>query len=157
MGVCDRHKRVRVSMLPNVVLFQAIDSTGTDSLWETNGTASGTFELTSSGGPPVSGQAPITGEAIFGFAPDPEVSIDLTVFHNQALFIGRVGPGDLGPFELWTTDGTAAGTVELTVAGANSAGLFAPTTVLPDLTVLGSEVLFNGRDTAGNQGLWTTN
>src|SRR6201987_1943781 len=157
MGVCDRQKRVRVSMLPNVVLFQAIDSTGTDSLWETNGTASGTFELTSSGGPPVSGQAPITGEAIFGFAPDPEVSIDLTVFHNQALFIGRVGPGDLGPFELWTTDGTAAGTVELNVAEANSAGLFMPTTVLPDLTVFGSEVLFNGRDTAGKQGLWTTN
>jgi ELWxxDGT repeat protein len=131
-------------MLPNVVLFQAIDSTGTDSLWETNGTTSGTFELTSSGGPSVSGQAPITGEAIFGFAPDPEVSIDLTVFNNQALFIGRIGPGDTGPFELWTTDGTAAGTVELTVAGANSAGLFTATTS-PDFTVFDDEVLFNGR------------
>ncbi len=36
-------------MLPNVVLFEGMNSTGTTNLWETNGTASGTFELTTSG------------------------------------------------------------------------------------------------------------
>ena len=65
-------------MLPNVVLFQGLNASDTDSLWETNGTASGTFALT-----------PISGEPAYGFAPYPQLSLDLTVFNNQVLFRGR--------------------------------------------------------------------
>jgi len=135
-------------MLPNVVLFQGLseDPTDTDNLWETNGTAAGTFALT-----------PISGEQAYGFAPDPEVSIDLTVFNGQVLFMGR-NTTSLSAFWLWTTDGTAAGTGQLTVAGENSAGLFTAATS-PDFTVYNGEVLFNGRDNASTplQSLWTTN
>jgi len=83
------------------------------------------------------------------------VSLDLTVFNNQVLFSGRVGPGKLGPYTLWTSDGTAGGTVPLTIAGANTNGLFSAT-VTPDFTVFGSEVLFRGSDKAGASGLLMT-
>jgi ELWxxDGT repeat protein len=143
-------------MLPNIVLFEGTDATNTVSLWETDGTVSGTFELSDVASPPPL----ITGEALFGFAPSPAVSLDLTVFNNQVLFSGRVGPNDIGPFTLWTSDGTAAGTVPLTIAGANSNGLFSPTAkpaVTPGFTVFGAKVLFRGIDTGGASGLWMTN
>ena len=108
--------------------------------------------------PAVFGQAPITGEAIDGFVPSTLVSLDLTVFNNQVLFAGRMGPAKTGPYTLWTTDGTAAGTVPipLTSIGASSKGLFTAT-VTPGFTVFGAEVLFRGIDTAGASGLWMTN
>jgi ELWxxDGT repeat protein len=138
-------------MLPNIVFFEGTDATDTVSLWETDGTAGGTFELTDV----PSGAPLITGQAIFGFAPSPAVSLDLTVFNNQVLFSGRVGPTDIGPFTLWTSDGTVAGTVPLTITGAKSNGLFSPT-VTPGFTVFGAEVLFRGLDTSGASGLWMT-
>jgi len=144
-------------MLPNIVLFEGEDAIGTTSLWETNGTVSGTFELLSNP-PAVFGQAPITGEAIDGFVPSTLVSLDLTVFNNQVLFAGRMGPAKMGPYTLWTSDGTVAGTVPLTIAGAESTGFFSPT-VTPGFTVFNDEVLFRGIDNsgAGLSGLWMTN
>ena len=57
-----------------------------------------------------------------------------------------------GNHGLWTTDGTAQGTQELTsVNGAATTGLN-PT----DLTVFNGEVLFNGADANGLSGLWMT-
>ena len=54
---------------------------------------------------------------------------------------------------LWLTDGTAAGTQELTgIAGTDSSGL-APS----DLTVYNGEVLFRGLDQSGRPQLWVTN
>jgi ELWxxDGT repeat protein len=51
------------------------------------------------------------------------------------------------------TDGTAAGTQELTgIAGVSRQGLN-PT----DLTVVGNRVFFSGDDSSGNTGLWVTN
>ncbi len=141
-------------MLPNIVFFEGTDAGDTVSLWETDGTASGTFELTDV----PSGAPLITGEALYGFAPSPAVSLDLTVFNNQVLFSGRVGPTDIGPFTLWTSDGTVDGTVPLaltTIAGAKSNGLFSAT-VTPGFTVFGSEVLFRGIDTSNASGLWMT-
>ncbi len=137
-------------MLPKIILFEGEDAGGTVSLWETDGTASGTFEL---GGP----TSPlIAGEAGYGFAPNAGVSLNLTIFNNQVLFGGRSGPGAIGPFNLWTSDGTAAGTVALTpVVGASSSGIFTPT-VRPGFTVFGNEVLFRGIDTGGASGLWMT-
>jgi hypothetical protein len=54
---------------------------------------------------------------------------------------------------LWETNGTAAGTHEVTaIAGA------APTGLNPsNLTVFNDEVLFNGGDSGGLNGLWATN
>ncbi len=129
-------------MLPNIVLFQASDSTHTQGLWETNGTASGTFLLTN-------------GPNRNGFSGYTSLPLDLTIFNDQVLFAGR-DPN--GHYFLFTSDGTAVGTVELTgISGANSAGLFDPP-VSADLTVFGNEVLFDGVDnTAGDKGgLWTT-
>jgi hypothetical protein len=84
------------------------------------------------------------------------VSLDLTLFNNQVLFAGRTGPGNIGPYTLWTSDGTAGGTVPLTIAGASANGLFSAT-VTPGFAVFGSDVLFRGVNTGGAAGLWMTN
>jgi ELWxxDGT repeat protein len=49
------------------------------------------------------------------------------------------------------TDGTTAGTHEITVNGAGSGGI-----VPYDLTVFNNAVLFAGYDAANNVGLWVT-
>ena len=144
-------------MVQDVVLFEGIDAGNRTGLWVTNGTAAGTFELTTSGGPPPSYPgSPITGEAPYGFLPIPAVSLDLTVFNNQVLFVGRYGQNNYG---LWTTDGTGAGTVQLAnISGANAAGIFTQA-ISPDFTVYNGEVLFNGVNNAATalHSLWTTN
>ncbi len=119
-------------MLPNIVLFQGQDALNDSGLWETNGTGSGTFELTPAG----------TGAQ--GLSPS-----SITVLGGQVLFEGVDLSGHSG---LWITNGTAAGTAELSsISGASSAGL-APS----DLTVFGNEALFSGINTNGQTGLWTT-
>ena len=76
--------------------------------WVTDGTASGTHELTGIAGANPNG-------VYYGAAPD------LTVFDGVALFEGIDSANHDG---LWVTDGAAAGTHELTgVAGANSNGV----------------------------------
>jgi hypothetical protein len=61
---------------------------------------------------------------------------------NSVLFFGADAGGDVG---LGVTDGTAAGTQELTpIAGADPSGL-QPS----DLTLYGGEVLFAGYDASG--------
>ena len=52
---------------------------------------------------------------------------------------------------LWVTDGTSAGTSELTVAGAYSSGLNPL-----DITAFGSKALFEGHDASSHVGLWVT-
>jgi hypothetical protein len=63
----------------------------------------------------------------------------------RAVFRGTDASGHLN---LWVTDGTSAGTSELTVAGAYSKGIFQ--SLAPDFTVVGDEVLFNGLDASGH-------
>src|SRR5207237_2173593 len=77
---------------------------------------------------------------------------DLTVFAGKALFAGEDTSGNIS---LWTTDGTGAGTRELTVAGSYGQGLFFNVTA-PDFTVLGNKVLFAGQDATGKSNLWVT-
>src|SRR5438132_1505413 len=66
-------------------------------------------------------------------------------------------------FGLWATDGTAAGTFELTgIIGANTGMLgLGPTNMTvfrPGSSFFApAEVLFNGVDASGNNGLWVTN
>ena len=87
----------------------------------------------------------IAGASSAGIAPS-----RLTILGSQALFSGINASGQTG---LWTTDGTANGTLELAgILGAAAAGV-APT----DLTVFDHEALFTGTDTAGHLGLWVTN
>ena len=124
-------------MLPNVVLFEGEDSSGHYQLWETNGTAAGTIELTGIGGTFASGLGPV---ALVPYTAD------------EVLFGGA---GANGLYGLWETNGTAAGTNELTgIAGAatTGAGLYPS-----NFTIYNGEVLFTGYDSSGKLGLWITN
>jgi ELWxxDGT repeat protein len=119
------------------VIFQGIDTAGTAGLWVTNGTAAGTYELTGISGIYTSAE---------GLLPT-----DLTVFNGEVLFAGVDSAGKVG---LWVTNGTAAGTFEVT----GISGAYASFGVQPaDLTVFNGEVLFDGTDAANTRGLWVTN
>ena len=148
----------------DVVLFQGVDATGDIGLWETNGTASGTFEI------------PVAGANASGLSPS-----NLTAFNSEVLFEGKDSSG----FGLWVTNGTTSGTQEiagtsglspnnLTVfngqvlfSGASGlwttngsvAGEVAGTAGLnpSDLTVFNGKVLFNGIVSGTVTGLWTYN
>jgi ELWxxDGT repeat protein len=136
------------------VLFSGIDAGGNYGLWVTNGTAAGTYEITG-----ISSASP--GGLFRG------LNADMAVFNNEVLFAGIDAANQTG---LWVTNGTAAGTSELTGinnAFTGSGGLFGgspiggfPTSGVaqpPDLTVFKNEVLFDGLDAAGENGLWVTN
>ncbi len=71
----------------------------------------------------------------------------------MALFEGYDANGVDG---LWVTDGTAAGTRELSVSGSYANGLFANVSAAPDITVIGGTALFAGEDASGNINLWVT-
>ena len=92
-------------MLPNVVLFEGLDSSGHSGLWETDGTTAGTFEITG-----------IAATFSTGLYP-----ANLTPLNaNEVVFNGTNKSGLAG---LWVTDGTAAGTHELTgIAGVAKTG-----------------------------------
>jgi ELWxxDGT repeat protein len=116
--------------------FSGTDSSGVPSLWETNGTASGTKELTG-----------ISGTSLEGLNPN-----SFMLFNSEVLFSGRDASSNYG---LWVTTGTAAGTYELTGISGTYTGQYGlgPST----FTVFNGEVLFTGRDSSGFVGLWVTN
>jgi hypothetical protein len=125
-----------LAVLNGVVLFNGEDTAGHLGLWVTNGTAPGTSEIGGIGG--------VSGGNANGLDPT-----GLTAFHAAVLFSGLNAAGQNG---LWTTDGTAGGTHELTgIAGAHASGLH-PT----NFSVFNDVVLFNGEDAAGHFGLWET-
>src|SRR5262249_32186433 len=69
---------------------------------------------------------------------------------GEVLFNGTDAADNFG---LWVTNGTVAGTFELTgINGASTDGLDPS-----NFTLFNGEVLFNGTDVAGNSGLWRTN
>ena len=86
-------------MLRQTVLFEGTNASGTTGLWATNGTATGTHELTR-----------IIGANAGGLQPD-----GFTVFNGEVLF----GGVDLAGRGLWVTNGTAAVLAE----GAGRRGL----------------------------------
>src|SRR5690349_15889600 len=93
-----------------VVFFSGYDSTLGNGLWISDGTVAGTSEI---GGTKDAG---VNGVFSGGLLP-----FDLTAFGNGVLFAGYDTAGTVG---LWTSDGTAAGTYELTgISGANANGL----------------------------------
>ena len=81
-------------------LFSGVDAAGHQGLWETNGTAAGTFEFTGIIGANSDG-------LFYGINPD------FTVSNGEVLFTGMDDAGHEG---LWVTNGTASGTLELTSA-----------------------------------------
>jgi ELWxxDGT repeat protein len=175
-------------MLRQTVLFSGLDASGLFGLWETNGTAAGTHELTGiSGASTASGIEPhdftvYNGKALFdgtdAIDGDPDLWVtdgtaagtyrmtgitgaytggldpfDFTVFNSEVLFSGFNRNDDP---TLWVTNGTTVGTSELAgISGANASGIFfdAPSS---SFTVFDGEVLFQGTDTSGNIGLWTS-
>jgi hypothetical protein len=109
------------------MLFMGIDATDHYNLWVTDGTAVGTSQLAVAGA--YSGGLLIDDVLTVGSNYD----TDFFSFGAKAVFKGVNGSGQSG---LWVTDGTAAGTSELTVAGAYSGGLFNSAND-PDFTALG--------------------
>jgi len=79
------------------VLFSGLDSTGHFQLWETDGTVAGTQELTTT----------TTTAFHQGVAPS-----GMEVYDGRVLFSGLDANGVVT--SLWTTDGTTAGTHEVT-------------------------------------------
>ena len=132
------------TVLGGKALFQGQDAAGNVNLWVTDGTSAGTSELAVAG----ANSGGLFNATYFpaGFSPD------FTVLGNVAVFEGYDASGS---DSLWVTDGTSAGTSELTVAGANPSGLFAQV-FGPHFTVFGGRVLFAGEDADGHINLWST-
>ncbi len=147
--------RPEFTILSGKALFAANGGTGKLGLWVTGGTAAGTKELAIAGA---------WRGGVFG--PDGYGSLDphFAVFGRKAVFAGfdtRTYRDPYGGIEpevgLWVTDGTSAGTRELT------AGRTAPLDQFhdPGFTALGSKALFVGSAPCGDFcarfGLWVTN
>src|SRR5262249_716158 len=77
---------------------------------------------------------------------------DLTVLNGEVLFRGLDSSGRAA---LWITDGTVAGTHELTgIAGASTSGIGLDPS---GFAVYDGVALFSGFDSSGNQELWEPN
>jgi ELWxxDGT repeat protein len=170
-------------MASYLVIFNGLRGSANSGLWITNGTSAGTWELAVAGisyGLDPGGFTLFQGLMLFGGTGTPlGLSLwvtdgtsagttqiltpamqagaqsglnpgDLTVFGNEVLLSGFDASGLDG---LWVTNGTASGTTELAVAGANSTYGVGLSPQL--LTPVAGKVLFNGVDTTGNQ-LWIT-
>jgi ELWxxDGT repeat protein len=120
-------------------VFTGFDDAGNAELFVSNGTSLGTSELAVPTAPPgIDGDFVYTGG-------------NMAALGGHVLF-AAYDSADTNLIELWSTDGTAAGTTELVVQNANTFFGLVPT----DLTTLGSLVVFDGIDAAGNSGLWVT-
>ena len=122
----------------SLFLFEGADANGHFNLWQTDGTAGGTSEIS------------IPGASSLGLFDEQSSDVHIVPFGSEMLFAGN---DSSGRNNLWVTDGTLAGTSELSATGADATdGLFPRS-----LTLFGSEVLFSGLDTAQRAGLWVTN
>lgn len=114
--------------------FTGLDAKGVEGLWETDGTAAGTHEITG------------YGQTSYGISPN-----ELTVLGRKAVFTAN---GQLG-----STDGTAAETgafTDIKFGYYYSGRLFAPLNP-SGLTVYGDEIVFLAAvDAYGDFGWWTT-
>ena len=128
------------------VLFAGSDDSRntSGSLWVSDATAAGTYEV---GGVDNAG---VSGAFASGLNPS-----DIFAFGGKAIFSGIASDGNTG---LWITDGTAAGTFEL--GGQDNAGVpGAPldaTLSFNSIASLGNAAIFTGPDASGSKGLWIT-
>jgi ELWxxDGT repeat protein len=137
-GLIYQYASPDFTVLGSKLLFIGQDTSGHLNLWVTDGTAAGTSEVQVAG-------ASASGLLYSG---DP----DFRILGTKVLFAAHDTTGD---FNLWVTDGTSAGTSELTAAAGYQYGLFYYS-VNPDFTVLGSKALFDGVDANGHENLWVT-
>jgi ELWxxDGT repeat protein len=121
-----------------IAVYAAQDLNGRLNPFVTDGTASGTSELT------------VAGASNFGLVFG---NPDFTVLGGMILLDGFDGSDH---YNLWVTDLASGKTSELSVSGAYSLGLFPTDGLYPDFTVLGSKALFAGSDASGHIGLWVT-
>jgi ELWxxDGT repeat protein len=126
------------------LLFEGTDSSGRVNLWVTDGTSAGTKEVAAAGA--------YSKGLLYDY---PAEDADFTVFGNKTLLVGEDASGRQN---LWVTDGTSAGTSELTVASAYSGGLFDRNNQPSgyEFAALGNKALFSGADTNGHFSLWMT-
>jgi ELWxxDGT repeat protein len=127
--------------LGSEVLFVGDDARNNVGLWVTDGTSAGTSEISVAG----AYSNPFLG-GVFAFEPP-----NFVRFGSEVLFEGSDNSGTFRG--LWVTDGTSAGTSEISVAGANQFGVFFDP---PSFFVSGSEVLFEGFDANQTRSLWVT-
>jgi ELWxxDGT repeat protein len=128
-----------VSLNGNVLFAASSDSQsftqGNRSLWVTDGSASGTVPLLPTGAASPSGSGA-------GFNP-----LDLTPINSKVVFVGTDTSANVS---IWATDGTSAGTVELSSINLNPQYLAAVTVGAKNL------VFFSGSDGLGDVALWET-
>jgi ELWxxDGT repeat protein len=135
-------------MTKQFVLFAGVGSNGRIDLWESDGTAAGTVPILPAD--TYSGSLGSGGGGLLGDISGSPTQPDFTQFGSIALFTGIDAQGAVG---LWRTDGTAAGTYEITVNGAPSYGITYPWNT--GYAVLGDTVYFAG-DGSGGTNLWST-
>ena len=125
----------------SVALFVSSQVNSNMSIWVTDGTAAGTYELTGVAGAYADGVIPTFYSN--GFLP----------LGNEALFEGENAAGQMG---LWETDGTAQGTKEIAgISNAFSGGILFGGAA--QFVAFNGEALFRGYDAAGMPGLWVSN
>jgi Ca2+-binding RTX toxin-like protein len=150
-----------LTTLGKLVLFAGYDDTlnssgyyaGTDALWVSDGTAKGTVEIGGHGNKGIKGA---NGAKDGGLFSGGDVAYpDFTVLNHKALFVGTDSHGHVG---LWSTNGTAAGTVE--VGGLGNAGIKGGLRLdglnNADFTVYGNVAVFHAYDSSNHSGLWVT-
>ena len=84
------------------VLFEGSDKNHNSNLWITDGTAAGTSEIS------------VTGQHTQSFVPQ-----DFAVLGSKVLFNGQDNKNISSDYDLWVTNGTAAGTSEISVPCSN--------------------------------------
>ena len=96
-------------MATSVLLFAGLDKNGDNNLWVTDGTAARTSEISVAG---------VGSEGLFGLPP--ALPYFAASPDGRVLFNGIDARGD---FNLWVTNGTAAGTSEISLAKQDPGGL----------------------------------
>jgi ELWxxDGT repeat protein len=135
------------TVLGGKALFAGVDTSLHVNLWVTDGSSAGTSKLIPAGANPA-------GLLVDG--PSNQLGLlhpAFTVVGSRVVFEGADASGRNN---LWVTDGTSAGTSELTVVGANSSGLFAGSGAPTYISALGSRALFKGSDAGVRSTLWIT-
>ena len=116
---------VSLTVFNGSLYFGGTDASGRTGLWKSDGTTAGTQELAVSGTAP-GGLAPVSSNVL------DYTNVSMAVFNGRLYFAGS---GADGTEDLWSSDGTAAGTVEVSTPDASETS----TGVLPtDFAVLGA-------------------
>lgn len=117
---------VSLTVFDGSLYFGGIDSDGQTGLWKSDGTTAGTAELGVAGAGP-GGLSPIALDA------SDHPNVPMTVFDGNLYFSGVNAAGAYG---LWRSDGTASGTVQVSVPDASEGplGLLPSDLAVVDLT-----------------------